>query len=383
MGYSIKEKFVTKLQKIPFSIPFLITVICIYGFVILYSAAGGQIEPWAYRQIIIFSIFMPLAFKISMVDTRFIYKFSYFLYFFVLLLLIAVAIIGKTVMGATRWIDLGVFYIQPSEPTKIVIVLMLARYFHSSKEQNISSIYNLILPIIGVLIPAFLIIKQPDLGTGIITIIVATIIFFAAGVKKLYFVIVGIGSLILLPIVWTLLHNYQKNRVLIFLNPDREPLGAGYNIIQSKIAIGSGGFWGKGLLNGTQSHLSFLPEYTTDFIFSFLTEELGFVGGLVLVILYFMLILSSLAIAINTKSIFTKLMVIGLTSIFFSHVFINIGMVMGMMPVVGVPLPFISYGGTMMVSMLISFGLIMNASLHQHSNLHTNYLCINYRSKRY
>ena len=362
MGYSIKEKFVTKLQKIPFSIPFLITVICIYGFVILYSAAGGQIEPWAYRQIIIFSIFMPLAFIISMVDTRFIYKFSYFLYFFVLLLLIAVAIIGKTVMGATRWIDLGVFYIQPSEPTKIAIVLMLARYFHSSKEQNISSIYNLILPIIGVLIPAFLIIKQPDLGTGIITIIVATIIFFAA----------GIGSLILLPIVWTLLHNYQKNRVLIFLNPDREPLGAGYNIIQSKIAIGSGGFWGKGLLNGTQSHLSFLPEYTTDFIFSFLTEELGFVGGLVLVILYFMLILSSLAIAINTKSIFTKLMVIGLTSIFFSHVFINIGMVMGMMPVVGVPLPFISYGGTMMVSMLISFGLIMNASLHQHSNLHTN-----------
>nr|MBP9778658.1 FtsW/RodA/SpoVE family cell cycle protein [Rickettsiaceae bacterium] len=206
MGYSIKEKFVTKLQKIPFSIPFLITIICIYGFVILYSAAGGQIEPWAYRQIIIFSIFMPLAFIISMVDTRFIYKFSYFLYFFVLLLLIAVAIIGKTVMGATRWIDLGVFYIQPSEPTKIAIVLMLARYFHSSKEQNISSIYNLILPIIGVLIPAFLIIKQPDLGTGIITIIVGTIIFFAAGVKKLYFVIVGIGSLILLPIVWTLLH---------------------------------------------------------------------------------------------------------------------------------------------------------------------------------
>lgn len=372
MGYSIKEKFVTKLQKIPFSIPFLITIICIYGFVILYSAAGGQIEPWAYRQIIIFSIFMPLAFIISMVDNRFIYKFSYFLYFFVLLLLIAVAIIGKTAMGATRWIDLGIFHIQPSEPTKIAIVLMLARYFHSSKEQNISSIYNLILPIIGVLIPAFLIIKQPDLGTGIITIIIATIIFFAAGVKKLYFVIIGMGSLILLPIIWTLLHNYQKNRVLIFLNPDREPLGAGYNIIQSKIAIGSGGFWGKGLLNGTQSHLSFLPEYTTDFIFSFLTEELGFIGGLVLVILYFLLILSSLAIAINTKSIFTKLMVIGLTSIFFSHVFINIGMVMGMMPVVGVPLPFISYGGTMMVSMLISFGLIMNASVHQHNNLHTN-----------
>ncbi len=372
MGYYIKEKFVIKLQKVPFSIPFLITVICIYGFVILYSAAGGQIEPWAYRQIIIFLIFMPLALIISMLDIRFIYKFSYFLYFFILLLLIGVVIIGKTAMGATRWIDLGLFHIQPSEPTKIAIVLMLARYFHSSKEQNISSIYTLIPPIMGVLIPAILIMKQPDLGTGIITIIVATIIFFAAGVRKLYFIILGIGSLILLPIIWTLLHRYQKNRVLIFLDPDREPLGAGYNIIQSKIAIGSGGFWGKGLLNGTQSHLSFLPEYTTDFIFSFLTEELGFIGGLILIILYFMVIMSSLAIAINTKSIFTKLMVIGLISIFFSHVFINIGMVMGMMPVVGVPLPFISYGGTMMVSMLISFGLIMNASIHQHSNLHTN-----------
>ncbi|MBM3466712.1 MAG: rod shape-determining protein RodA [Alphaproteobacteria bacterium] len=372
MSYSTKEKFVAKLQKIPFSIPFLITTICIYGFIILYSAAGGAIEPWAYRQIIIFSIFMPLALIISMVDTRFIHKCSYFIYFFVLLFLIAVAIIGKTAMGATRWIDLGVFHIQPSEPSKIAIVLMLARYFHNTSEENISSIYNLIPPIIGVLVPTFLIIKQPDLGTGIITLIVATIIFFAAGVKKLYFVIAGIGSLTLLPILWSLLHNYQKNRVLIFLNPDREPLGAGYNIIQSKIAIGSGGFWGKGLLNGTQSHLNFLPEYTTDFIFSFLTEELGFVGGLILIILYFMLILSSLAIAINTKPIFTKLMVIGLTSIFFSHIFINIGMVMGMLPVVGVPLPFISYGGTMMVSMLISFGLIMNASLHQHTNFHSN-----------
>ena len=369
MDYSIKERFLIKLQKIPISVLFFITIICIYGFVILYSAAGGQIEPWAYRQIIIFCIFMPFSLIISLIDTRFIYKFSYLLYFVVLLLLVTVTIAGKTAMGATRWIDLGIFHIQPSEPAKIAIVLMLARYFHSNQNQNILSITNLIIPIIGLLIPVALMIKQPDLGTGIITIIVATIIFFAIGVRTLYFVIVGVGCLVSLPVIWSLLHTYQKNRVLIFLDPGREPLGAGYNIIQSKIAIGSGGFFGKGLLNGTQSHLSFLPEYETDFIFSFLTEELGFIGGLILLMLYFMLIVSSLAVAINSKSTFTKLMVVGLTSIFFSHVFINIAMVMGMMPVVGVPLPFVSYGGTMMVTMLISFGLIMNAGVHQHNNV--------------
>jgi len=369
MDHSIKEKFLIKLHKIPISVPFFITIICIYGFIVLYSAAGGRLEPWAYRQIIIFCIFMPLSLIISLIDTSIIYKFSYLFYFCVLLLLVTVTIAGKTVMGATRWIDLGLFYIQPSELAKIAIVLMLARYFHTIQNQNISSISNLVLPIIGVLIPVALMIKQPDLGTGIITVIVATIIFFAIGIRRLYFIIVGASCIISLPVIWSLLHDYQKKRVLIFLDPGGEPLGAGYNIIQSKIAIVSGGLFGKGLLNGTQSHLSFLPEYETDFIFSFLTEELGFVGGVILLTLYFMLIVSSLAVAINSKSTFKKLMVVGLTAIFFSHVFINIAMVMGIMPVVGVPLPFVSYGGTMMVTMLISFGLIMNAGVHQHSNI--------------
>jgi len=366
---SIKERFLAKISKIPLRVPCFVTIICIYGFVILYSAAGGQIEPWAYKQIRIFCIFMPLSFIIAIIDIRFIYKSSYILYFLVLLLLIAVAIDGKTAMGATRWINLGIFYIQPSEPAKIAIVLMLARYFHNSLDHKISSLSNLIIPIIGVLIPAALIIKQPDLGTGIITLIVAAIMFFAIGTRILYFIIAGVGVLAAMPIIWSYLYTYQKNRVLIFLDPEREPLGAGYNIIQSKIAIGSGGFFGKGLFKGTQSHLSFLPEYETDFIFSFLTEELGFFGGLILLILYFMVIISSLAVAINARSKFTKLMVVGLTSIFFSHIFINISMVMGMLPAVGVPLPLFSYGGTMMVSMLISFGLIMNAGVHQQSQL--------------
>lgn len=366
---STLEKFLVKLRKIPISVPFFITIICIYGFIILYSAAEGHLEPWALRQIAIFCVLMPAALIIAIIDLKYIYRFSYIFYFFTLIPLIAAHFFGKTVMGATRWIDLGFIHLQPSEPAKIAVVLMLARYFHNVKADKNLSIRHIILPLIGVLIPAALMIKQPDLGTGIITIIVATIIFFATGIKAIYFVVAAIGSLASLPLIWSLLHNYQKNRVLIFLDPGKDPLGSGYNIIQSKISIGSGGLIGKGLLNGTQSHLNFLPEYETDFIFSFLAEELGFIGGIFLLILYFMAIISSLAVAINAKSTFAKLMTIGLTSIFFSHVFVNMAMVMGMIPVVGVPLPLISYGGTMMVSILTGFGLIMNAGVHQHSKI--------------
>lgn len=369
MDYTASEKIIHKIKKIPITVPCVASVICLYGFVILYSAAGGQIQPWAYKQMIIFGIFMPISLIIAIIDIKYIYRLSYVFYTLVLVLLIAVAISGKTAMGATRWINLGIFHIQPSEPAKIAIVLMLARYFHSSEDYKISSISHLIIPIIGVLIPAALIIKQPDLGTGMITIIVVTIIFFSIGLKVRYFIIAGVTALAALPVIWSYLYTYQKNRVLIFLDPERDPLGSGYNIIQSKIAIGSGGFFGKGLLGGTQSHLSFLPEYETDFIFSFLTEELGFVGGVSLLMLYSILIISSLAVSINSRSKFAKIMVVGLVSIFFSHIFINIAMVMGLLPAVGVPLPLISYGGTMMVSMLISFGLIMNAGVHQHSSL--------------
>jgi len=367
---SIVEKTLVKLKKVPILVPLFVTLVCIYGFIILYSAADGSLEPWALRQIMIFCVLMPFAFVVAIIDLKYIYKFSYIFYFFTLLLLIAAHFFGKTVMGATRWIDLGFIHLQPSEPAKIAVVLMLARYFHGLKTIDGSiNISHMIIPLIGVLIPAALIIKQPDLGTGIITIIVATVIFFASGIRVSYFVVSIFVSLASLPLIWSLLHNYQKNRVLIFLDPGKEPLGSGYNIIQSKISIGSGGFFGKGLLNGTQSHLNFLPEYETDFIFSFLAEELGFVGGMLLLILYFMIIISSLAVAINAKSIFAKLMTTGLASIFFSHVFINMAMVMGMVPVVGVPLPLISYGGTMMVSVLICFGLIMNVGVHQHSKL--------------
>lgn len=363
-----KAKFLKKIQQIPFSILIFISLICVYGFILLYSAAGGNIEPWAYKQIIVYAIFMPVSLVIAILDLRLIYRFSYLFYAFTVVLLVIVELIGKSAMGATRWIDLGIFTIQPSELVKISVVLMLARYFHESDKYKLNS-STIVIPMIASIIPIALVVKQPDLGTGIITFIIVVTIFFIAGIRLLYFIISAIIGLAALPTTWLMLHEYQRNRVLTFLNPERDPLGSGYNIIQSKIAIGSGGLFGKGLFSGTQSHLSFLPEYQTDFIFSFLTEELGFIGGVFLIFLYAILIISSLHIAITCKSKFLQIMVIGVTTMFFSHVFINIAMVMGLLPVVGVSLPLISYGRTMMVSVLVGFGLIMNAAVNQRSNI--------------
>ena len=364
----LNDSFIKKIQSIPYVIPVLVTITCVYGFVILYSASGGSLEPWAYRQIIVFAALMPIAFLIALIDIRFIYHNSYLFYCITIILLIIVEVAGKTAMGATRWIDLGVIRIQPSEIAKIAVVLMLARYFHPG-HYRITEPKHIIIAALAAFFPTALIIKQPDLGTGIITLIVASTIFFAAGLRLIYFIASGIFAIVSIPIIWYLMHDYQKNTILIFLNPELEPLGAGYNIIQSKIAIGSGGLLGKGLMNGTQSHLRFLPEYQTDFIFSSLTEELGFVGGIALLILYSVIVIYSIAIAINAKQRYVKLMTIGVITIFFSHAFVNIAMVMGILPVVGVPLPLISYGGTMLASMIISFGLIMNAGVNRYSNV--------------
>lgn len=365
--YHIGTKFGEKFKRLPIMLPILVVLLCSYGFVVQYSASGGNLHPYAYKQILVFAIYFPVCLLIAFVNVRFFYQGSIIFYLFSILLLVLVAVVGKKAMGATRWIDLGLFRIQPSELAKISVVLVLAKYFHQADIEKIRTIRGIILPAILLLVPAALVVKQPDLGTGMIILGVGAIMFFAAGVPLLYFILAGGAAIISMPIIWMMLHDYQKTRILVFLDPEREPLGAGYNIIQSKIAIGSGGLTGKGFLQGTQSHLRFLPEYQTDFIFSFLTEELGFIGGMVLLILYCLTITYSLAIAINARAKFVKLTVIGLTAILFCNIFINIAMVMGMLPVVGEPLPLISSGGTMMVTMLLSFGLIMNGAVNQHS----------------
>lgn len=361
----VKNRIIDKIQKINFLLPILVTIICIYGFVVLYSAAGGSLEPWAMKQMIKFMIFMPLAFIIALTDLRFIFRISYLSYFITLVFLILVTLIGKKVMGAVRWLDLGFIKIQPSELAKISIVLALSRYFAANIEYEKINIKHIIIALFILLVPAGLIIKQPDLGTGMIVLIVGGAMFCAVGVRIGYFIFAGLGAIVSIPIIWHFMHDYQKSRVIIFLNPELDPLGTGYNIIQSKIAIGSGGLFGKGLLKGTQSHLNFLPEYQTDFIFAHLTEELGLAGGALLIFLYGCVIVKSLSVAINAKSLFARLVAIGITTIFFAHVFINIAMVMGLLPIVGIPLPMMSYGGTMMATVWIGFGIICNIELNQ------------------
>lgn len=363
----IKQDLAHKISKLPKSIIFAVLLTSCYGFILLFSAAQGNIFPWAYKQVLVFILFIPITLLIAMLDLRIIYNFSYLIYFLSLVILIIVEFFGKSAMGATRWLDLGLISIQPSELIKISLVLMLAKYFHVN--ENAESKFFLIFPLVGSLIPILFIIKQPDLGTAIIAIIIVAGMFFAAGTNIKYFLALGFCGIAVAPILWSSLHNYQKNRILTFLYPEKDPLGTGYNIIQSKIAIGSGGFWGKGLLSGTQSHLKFLPEYQTDFIFSFLMEELGFAGGILLIALYAIILINSLLISVNCKSRFASLLSLGIAILLFSHVFINIGMVMGLLPVVGVPLPLVSYGRTMMASMLIGFGFIMNAAINHQKKL--------------
>ena len=343
----------------------LICITCSYGLLILYSAAGADIHPWVYKQLMHILICAPLVILIAFVDIRTIYKMAWILYIVALLMIISVDILGYTAKGGTRWIGIAGMRIQPSEPMKLVVVIMLARYFHGISEKDINSLRSLILPTVATLLPALLIIKQPDLGTGSIILIIAAFMFFAAGVSVKKFLIIFVGLCASMPVLWAFLREYQKKRILVFLNPELDPLGSGYNIVQSKISIGSGGLFGKGIGEGTQSQLHFLPEHQTDFIFASLSEDFGFVGGMFLIALYSFIIYVSIGIAINSKSVFGKLLAIGVISMFFSHIFINIGMVMGLVPVVGVPLPFISYGGTMMGTMLGGFALIMNVHVNQ------------------
>jgi rod shape determining protein RodA len=302
---------------------------------------------------------------VAVIDTRIWLRYAYAIYLAILLLLVAVDVGGVMGMGARRWINIGFFNLQPSELMKIAMVLALARYFHGGSMEDIRRPTFLLPPILIVVVPAAFILRQPDLGTSLILLITAAGLFFMAGVRLWKFALLGILSLAALPVAWQFLHGYQKKRVLTFLNPESDPLGAGYHIIQSKIAFGSGGLSGRGFLQGTQGHLNFLPEMQTDFIFTMLSEELGLIGGLSLLGLYVLLLVYGFAISIRSRSHFGCLLGMGVTITFFLYVFINMAMVMGLIPVVGVPLPLISYGGTAMLTLLLGFGLLMGVWVHR------------------
>jgi rod shape determining protein RodA len=302
---------------------------------------------------------------VAVTDIRIWFKYAYGIYAVALALLIWVEIAGRIGMGAQRWLSFGIFNFQPSELMKVALLLALAHYFHGGTSEDVRRPLFLIVPVAIVLLPVGLVLRQPDLGTAVMLLLSAAALFFVAGVRAWKFAAVGLSALAMIPIVWQFLRGYQKKRVLSFLDPEQDPLGAGYHIIQSKIALGSGGFFGKGFLQGTQGHLNFLPEKQTDFIFTMLAEELGMAGGLALLALYILVLLYGYAIAFGCRNHFGRLLAMGITSMFFLYVFINVAMVMGLIPVVGVPLPLVSYGGTAMLTLMISFGLLLSVHVHR------------------
>lgn len=355
-----------KLRQVNIGLIVLITVVSSIGFGMLYSAAGGSWDPWASRQMIRFVIGIGLMLGVAVVDQRFWFRIAYGLYFAAFVLLVIVDVAGAIGMGAQRWLEIGgVIQIQPSELMKIALILTLARYFHGLTLEEIGNPLYLLWPAFLVLAPAALVAKQPDLGSAILLVLMGAVIFFLAGVRVWMFLLIGGAGLAAVPVAWKFLRDYQKQRVLTFLNPESDPLGAGYHIIQSKIALGSGGIWGKGFLQGTQSHLQFLPERQTDFIFTMLSEEWGFVGGLTLIALYTLILLYGISISLRSRSQFGRLTGMGVVAAFYIYAVINMAMVMGVLPVVGEPLPLVSYGGTSMMSLLVAFGLLINVYVHR------------------
>lgn len=357
--------FLEKLQGFHWPLLLVITVIACIGFAMLYSVAGGHLSPWASKQMLHFSVGLVLLFLAAMVDIRHWMALAYPLYGICLLLLVGVDVAGHTGLGAQRWIQLGPIQLQPSELTKIALVLALARFLHGLNVEDVSRPLRLIIPLVMVAIPAALVLKQPNLGTAIILVMDGASLLFLAGLSW-WWIAPTVGAVAAaVPIVWQFLHDYQKRRVLTFLNPENDALGAGWNISQAEIAIGSGGLTGKGFLQNTQSQLNFLPEKQTDFIVTSVGEEFGFLGCIALLLLYITVIGYGVRIAMSSRSQFGRLVALGLTLNFFFYIMINGAMVMGLIPVVGIPMPLLSYGGTAMLTVMFGFGILMSVYIHR------------------
>jgi rod shape determining protein RodA len=354
-----------KLQELNWPLLALLLVIGMIGYAMLYSAGGASHGPWAWKHGLRLAVFVPVMIAIALVDVRFWLKISYLFYGVVVLLLVAVDVLGEINKGAQRWLDLGVIQLQPSELMKVALIMALARYFHGAYLDDMRRVLFLIPAVLMILVPVGLVLVQPDLGTAVTLLVSGTAMLFMAGVRIWKFLVVGALGTAALPVLWANMHDYQRQRVFTFLDPESDPLGSGYHIIQSKIALGSGGFWGKGFLHGTQSQLSFLPEKHTDFAFTMLAEEMGFVGAITVLALFLAVLMLGLVAAARCASQFSRLVAIGAVVNLFIYIAINVSMVTGMIPVVGVPLPLISYGGTAMLTLVISLGLLLCADVHR------------------
>lgn len=367
-GWGLSEPELTwgrKVLTLNWGLLLILSAIAGVGAVMLYAVAQGSMDPWASRHLVRYAGGVAILIVVALTDIRLWLRYAYLLYFVALGLLIAVELFGRVGMGAQRWIDLGFMQLQPSEIMKITLVLALARYFHGLNHEEVGNPLLLLPPILILALPVTLVLRQPDLGTSLLLILSAGAMFFLAGVRWWKFLTIVVGALAALPVAWAQLAPYQQRRVMTFLDPEADPLGSGYHILQSKIALGSGGLMGKGFLSGTQSHLNFLPEKRTDFILPMLAEEFGFVGAMGLLSLYLIVLIYGVVIALRSRHQFGRLVAMGVTFSFFLYVFINTGMVTGLLPVVGVPLPLVSYGGSAMLTVMIGAGLLMSVHIHR------------------
>ena len=345
----------------------LLVCILLLGFISLatmYSTDGGEIKFHTKSHFTKLAVFTLMMLVMSFINIKYWFSIGYLAYVAVVGLLVGTYLFGITSSGSQRWINLYFINLQPSELMKIFIIVCLAKFFHRMKLENVNSIYTILTSLIIILLPMGLVIVQPDLGTAVLIAISGIAVLWFAGINYKYFIYTILGFIISLPFVIAFLKPYQKLRVLTFLNPDKDPLGAGYQIIQSKIAVGSGGIFGKGFLKGTQSYLEFLPEKHTDFIFTLFSEEFGFVGSAILLAIYAIIIYRIVAIGASSRSYFAKIFCYSFGAAIFVFITINMSMVLGLLPIVGSPLPIMSYGGSSMLATMIGFGIVMSARVH-------------------
>jgi rod shape determining protein RodA len=350
----------------------LVTAVASVGFMMLYSIAGGNLDTWARPQMERFGLGLALMFIVAMVPIWFWRNMAGIAYLVAFILLLIVEFFGDVGMGAQRWIDLGFIRLQPSEMMKFTLVMVLAAYYDWLDHRKLSRPLFVLIPVLLTIVPTILVLMQPNLGTSVMLVLAGATVMFAAGVSLWYFgavLVLGVAAVVgvftLRGTPWQFLHDYQYTRIDTFLNPGSDPLGAGYNIIQAQIALGSGGWSGKGFMQGTQSRLNFLPEKHTDFIFTTLAEEFGFVGAFSLLALYALIIGFCLFAAFQNRDRFSALLIVGVAANFFFYIAVNLSMVMGLAPVVGVPLPLLSYGGSAMLVLLVGFGLVQSAYVHR------------------
>ncbi len=364
--------FFEKLKSLDY---FLILIIMLLGAIsvfAIYSTESGEFSFYTKNHLIRLIAFFMMFLVLSFVRITFWYKNAYIFYLFCISLLVITLFFGLMASGSRRWLDLYFLNLQPSEIMKIAIIVCFARYYHRIQTAEIQNYKFILVPLILLIIPCYLVIQQPDLGTSLLIAGSGIIIIWLAGLNIKYFIYSGLLLIVSLPFAVSLLKPYQKSRILTFFNPDRDPLGAGYQIIQSKIAIGSGGFFGKGFLKGTQSYLEFLPEKHTDFIFTLFSEEFGFLGSIMLLLLYILLIYRIISIGFYSKSFFSKLFCFGFASAIFLYIFVNISMVLGLLPIVGAPLPIMSYGGSSMLSIMLGLSIVMSCKIYSQDQI-SNY----------